>query len=247
MADQLDLRQQVRTQEDGFASAVGFQQKLSHRDPRQRIERRSRLVKNQQLGIVDERLGQSDALLHAARELAHVAPGRQLKLELPKRIVGSLSQLRPAHAIERAVKAQQLPGRTVIERYVLRQKSYPRPRGCVAKRFCQQMARARRRAHEAEREVNGGRLPCPIRPEEAEDLSPLERESEAIECAYPPARPWNAIVLGHVLVIQHSSHSDRQKVWDRKHGPSDGGIGIADLQVRVPPLLILSSRTAFRP
>src|SRR5664279_2097105 len=173
MADQLDLRQQVRTQEDGFASAVGFQQKLSHRDPRQRIERRSRLVKNQQLGIVDQRLGQSDALLHAARELAHVAPGLQFELDLAQHLVASLSQLRLAHAIESAVKTQQLPGRTVIQGHVLGEKPYPRPRGCVAKELCQQMARARGRAHEAEREVNGGRLPCPIWPEEAEDLSPV--------------------------------------------------------------------------
>src|ERR1019366_9496044 len=158
MADQLDLGQQMRTQEDGLAGAVGFQQKLSHRNPRQRIERRSWLVENQQLGIVDERLGQSDALPHAAGELAHVAPGLQFELDLPKRLVASLSQLRLAHAIERAVKAQQLPGRTVIERYVLRQKSYPRPSRRAAKGLCQQMARARGRAHEAERELNVGRL-----------------------------------------------------------------------------------------
>ena len=82
MADQFDLRQQMRTEKDGFAGAIGFQQQLAHRDPRQRIERRSWLVEDQQLGIVDQRLRQTDALLHSAGELGHIAAGFQFELNL---------------------------------------------------------------------------------------------------------------------------------------------------------------------
>ena len=64
----------VRDEEHGLRVAPPDPAQLVLQDaPRLRIERAERLVHQQHLGLAGERLGDRDALLHAARELARIA------------------------------------------------------------------------------------------------------------------------------------------------------------------------------
>src|SRR5215472_8749905 len=78
---------------DRFSDVVGHvDNRLARRPPHlgkeplhliacQRIERRERLVHKQHRGIVSERAGDRDPLLHAAREMMRIGAGEILKLD----------------------------------------------------------------------------------------------------------------------------------------------------------------------
>ena len=74
VADALDLAEQVRGHHDGDAELVaGPPDQLEHLVATGRIEAVRRLVEEEQPRVVDERLGQLDALLHAGRVAADLA------------------------------------------------------------------------------------------------------------------------------------------------------------------------------
>ena len=69
-AEQLGVRQDVRAEENRPALVAQLQDQLAHVAAADRIETRHRLVEDDELGIVDERLREPDALHHALRVLA---------------------------------------------------------------------------------------------------------------------------------------------------------------------------------
>src|SRR5260370_38662662 len=123
---------------------------------------------------MDQRLSRCDALLHAAGELRNVAVREHLQPQLTQNLATAKPKAIRTHPIERAVEAQQFIRWPVIEGDVLRQKADSSARLRVAKGFAQQLPSAGRGAHEPERQVDSGCLPCPIRPEETEHFATLE-------------------------------------------------------------------------
>jgi hypothetical protein len=76
VADQLDLAQQVRVQQHrGSAVAQLFEQQ-AHGAAAGRVERARRLVQQQEGRRADQRLGDSQTLLHALRHRLHTAVAR---------------------------------------------------------------------------------------------------------------------------------------------------------------------------
>ena len=76
-----------------------------------RIEPRGGLIKNENLGIGEQRGRDSDALDHAARELAHAAVccvGKTYQLE---QLVASPRDVVLTHSLQGAHVAQERPGR----------------------------------------------------------------------------------------------------------------------------------------
>ena len=65
VADRFDFAQFVRGEENGFALVFQPLDDFAHFHAAQRVQAAGRFVENQQIGIVDQRLGQADALLHA--------------------------------------------------------------------------------------------------------------------------------------------------------------------------------------
>ena len=65
VADGFNLAEFVRRKEHGFALVLQALDDFADLHAAQRVEAAGRLVENQQIGIVDERLSQADALLHA--------------------------------------------------------------------------------------------------------------------------------------------------------------------------------------
>jgi hypothetical protein len=74
IADFGQVRQDVRGEKDGFSHSLELLEDLPDFNARPGIESGSRLVENQHLGIVDQRAGQSQALLHSARERVNEGP-----------------------------------------------------------------------------------------------------------------------------------------------------------------------------
>src|SRR5437867_3567015 len=79
IAHQLDLRQQVRTEKDGFSFFPSLQEKLANCDSGQRVQGRSWFVQNKQVRIIYQSLCQANALQHASRKLTHIASGLVLQ------------------------------------------------------------------------------------------------------------------------------------------------------------------------
>src|SRR5689334_24904 len=98
----------MRAQENGFAGIPRRQQQLTNHDPRQWIQSRSRLVKNQQLRIIDHSLGQTYTLQHATGELAGVAASLILQSNNLQNFSRPAHKTTSRHTVECAVEADQL-------------------------------------------------------------------------------------------------------------------------------------------
>ena len=73
-AQRLGVRQHVRAEEHGAAAIAQRQDQLANIAPAERIEPRHRLVEEDDLGLVDQRLRDADALQHPFRELPQLQP-----------------------------------------------------------------------------------------------------------------------------------------------------------------------------
>ena len=73
-AERFGVAQHVRAEEHGAAAIAQPEDQRADVAAAERIEARHRLVEDHQLGIVDERLRDADALQHALRELAELQP-----------------------------------------------------------------------------------------------------------------------------------------------------------------------------
>ena len=73
-AQRFGVRQHVRAEEHRASAIAQRQNEIAHFAPAERIETRHRLVEKHDFGIVDQRLGDADALQHALRELAQLQP-----------------------------------------------------------------------------------------------------------------------------------------------------------------------------
>ena len=74
IAQRLGVGQDVRAEEHGAAARAKREDQIAHVTTAQRIEARHRLVEEHDLGIVQQRLRQADALDHAFRELPQPQP-----------------------------------------------------------------------------------------------------------------------------------------------------------------------------
>ena len=71
-AQLLELGQDVAADDDGLAHRTELAEELAKLDPRARVETGRRLVEEQHLRVVDERVGEAQPLLHAARQVLDV-------------------------------------------------------------------------------------------------------------------------------------------------------------------------------
>ena len=85
----------------------------------ERIERRERLVHQQHGGIVGQRAGDGDPLLHAAGEMVRIGIGELLQLDQPELLQRDLLALGPGHALhlqpEGDVAQRRAPGEQLGE------------------------------------------------------------------------------------------------------------------------------------
>src|SRR5436190_18144951 len=95
IAYQFYFRKQVRTEKYCFALISKPEQQLANRYASSRIKRRCRLIENQQLRIVYQRLRESHPLQHTAGDLADTSSRLRVKIHSLKRRLHASIERRP--------------------------------------------------------------------------------------------------------------------------------------------------------
>ena len=91
VADILHVRQQVTRQDDRLAALGERENQILDFAAADRVEPGGRLVEDDQVGVVDERLRQADAALHALREFADVTPPGVVQPDHLDQLLGALA------------------------------------------------------------------------------------------------------------------------------------------------------------
>jgi hypothetical protein len=207
-AQRLGVAQDVRAEEDGASAIAQPENQRSHVAAPERIETRHRLVEDHELGIVDERLRDADALEHPLREF----PELQLPLradahfvEQPARADAAIGAAIAEEAGE--VREQLLGSQVVVEERVFRKVTDALLDADVADRPAEHLRAARRRKHQLHQQLQRRRLARAVRPEKPEHLAGLDVEREAAEGAVGPLPPEsNRVVFGEVERGERGGH-----------------------------------------
>ena len=178
VADPFDLAQLVAGDEDGSALALELQNEFTDVLVGQGVEACGGLVEKHQLGVVDEALGKTDALLHALGVLGdrpvHVVcqvysveqpPAKVVVLDLEERRI-ELHDLEPGHVL-----VVVRPFRDVAEVFV-----------CVdvAGGLSENPRVSGRRVDDSKKYLDRRGLSGAVRPQEAVNLAGLDREVEIV-------------------------------------------------------------------
>ncbi len=86
-----DVAEDVRVEQHRLAALVQALDDALHLDAADRVEPRHRLVEQHQLRVVDERLGDADALQHALGVLAQVRVRRRLEADVAEKLLDALA------------------------------------------------------------------------------------------------------------------------------------------------------------
>ena len=181
-AELLELGQDVAADQDRLAQRPQLPEELPQLDPGPRVEARRRLVQEQDLGIVDQRMGQAEALLHAPRE----------PLDVGLALVGEVDQLQEIaddplpgggrEAVAAGEEVEVLPDPHVVvdpERVRHEAEDATDLVGVPAHRPAGDLGLAGRRLEERGQDPEGRRLAGAVGPDQAEDLALLDVEVEA--------------------------------------------------------------------
>ena len=170
--------------EEGLAAGGQIEQQLAHLDARLRVEAVGRLVEDQHFRVVQQRPGDSHALLHAVaqrldvqivegacpRQLQHLAdPPRPVPPRQAERRSEKVEVLADAHVVIRTEHIRHVADQPL---------DLPRLRDAVGPG---DRRRAARRPGQADEDLDGRRLARAVRPHEAEDLPSLHGQGQTVQ------------------------------------------------------------------
>lgn len=197
LADALDLGQHVRTEEDRLPALAGFVDHVVELALRERVETAGRLVEDQELGLVHERLDQSEPALVAGREVAGAA--REVEA------LGERRHLRSVDAVAQTAEVAQglVTGQPRVQRVLPGEVADTAADGdAVAVRMqTEHLGGPRRRPDKVEQEADGRRLADAVGPEEAEHGA--GRDDREIQADHAAAA---AVLRGQASGLDHLSH-----------------------------------------
>ena len=179
------LVDEVSRDEDGDLVAAGqLDQVLPEAVPCHRVHTRGRLVEDQQVGPVDQRHGELQALPLSQRERVGQRVHDRIEAEPLGRLVDALRDLVLRHLEELGVQDQVLPHRQLgVEREGLRHVADLAADGDVIgiDRLAQQPGLPLGGRQQAAQHLHRRRLAAAVGAEEAEDLPPLDPEADVID------------------------------------------------------------------
>ena len=213
VAQLLGLVHVVRGQDQRHALLLEPEQPVPHHVPGLRIQAGRRLVQEQDLGLVDQRPGDGEAALHAARQRLDlvIGPLGQLhEVQQPRRALGDDG---PRQAEVPAVDQEVLPdGQLHVQGVLLRHDAEPGPdRRAVGHRVHaqdRQLAPARRR--DAADHPHGRGLAGAVRAEEAERLTPPELEIDPVHGGEITEPLGQVVSANKDLRFRHARDTTRQ-------------------------------------
>ena len=185
VADRLDLAEQVARQHDRQTTLVDeLAQEVEDLDDAERIDRGRRLVEDQQVRRLDQRVGDAEPLAHAARVLLDRVVGPIGQPDLLEDLVDGRLGLVAPQPVEAGRVAQVLAaGQSAVEADRVGQVADPaldlaRLPGRVEAHHA---GLARCRLGQAEQHQDRRRLAGPVLPEQAEDLARVDRQVELVD------------------------------------------------------------------
>ena len=135
VAHPLDLGQQVRVEDDRRATVARRADDGPDVDPADRVERRGRLVEQDQLRVPEQRDAQPEPLLHPLREAAHRVVGTVGQADPVERLVDGSAAIGRGDPAELGVEREDLAGvQPGLVAEQLGQVADPRARRAVAER-----------------------------------------------------------------------------------------------------------------
>ena len=181
VADLLDLVQQVRGEEDRGAAGAELAHQLAHVLHALRVEAAGGLVEDHELGRVDERVGDAEALLHAVRVVADLGVGALAQADDVEHLVDARlvdSAVEAAHEAQVLARAHvAVEGRHLDEAADVAQGLLLVARHLMV----EHLGVAAGRVDEADDHADGRRLAGPVGAEEAEDVAAAHGEAEVVD------------------------------------------------------------------
>src|SRR5439155_1539057 len=180
VADELDLAQEVRVEQDGDAAAAKLLEQLADGAAPDRIERARRLVQEQERRRADQRLRDAEPLLHALRHLLHAAATRIREADQPQQLVPLVRAA--ARSGEALVQLQHLVGGIPArEAEELREVAQRAARLARAGGQPADLGGAAGRADEAAGDLDERRLAGAVGPEQSDQLALANLEIDPSE------------------------------------------------------------------
>jgi hypothetical protein len=196
VADALDLGQQMRVQDHGRSPIARRTDDRADVGATDRIERRRRLVQEDQLRLAEERDAETEPLLHALREVVDGIVGAVGEADLVERLGGGGRPLARGHAGKFGVECQDLacpePG-LVAEQF--RQVADAGAGRAIANRGAEDLAGPARGAHEPQDELDRRGLARPVRSEQAHQLAAADSQAQGVERGRPAVSLGDAVEL----------------------------------------------------
>ena len=119
VAHQFDLAEQVRIDEDGFALVFELLKEGANFAAAHRIDAVGRLIQKNHVGIVKERLGNSQALLHALGVSPDLVMHPTFESDQLQHFGDAFLALGPGHAQQAAVEFQQAVSAMIVRKAVI--------------------------------------------------------------------------------------------------------------------------------
>src|SRR6266542_4469349 len=168
-----------------------------------RVEPAHRLVEDQQARLVDQRADEAELLTHTARVVARHTMAHIPEIERAEQLLHA--QLRLLKAMQPGKEAHQLPSAhlRVLDRLFGNHADLALEREVVwPDRFTMDQDPAAGRADQAQKHMDGGRLPSAVGAEKAVDLAGPNIEAQAVD------RQVILVSLGEILGLDHPPPAD---------------------------------------
>ena len=173
-------------EEDGFALVLEALDDLADLHAAERIEAAGGLVEDQQVGIVDQRLGQADALLHALGVGLDGALAGVFQLDQLEQLVNAAVRLGARDAEDARVEAEQfLGGEELVVVGQLGQVADALAGDGLAHVHAEQEGGAAGGVDEAQQHVHGGGLAGAVGAEKAKDFAGADAQVEVVDGHFP--------------------------------------------------------------
>ena len=167
-----------------FASAGQCEDEILHLATANRVQPRRRFIEDDEIRIVDERLRQPDAALHALGEFADRARARLRQSHHVQQLLRALLSFAGREVKEMPEEIQRLVRvEEAIQIRFLRQITDARLGGDVARRLAEDLNVAARGIEQAQEQLHRRGFPRAIRPEQSEHLALAHLEIHAIDRA----------------------------------------------------------------
>ena len=224
-------------EEDRLATASECENDILHLAATDRIQSCRRLVEDDQIRIVDQRLGQADSTLHPFRKLAHRPCVGLAQADHLEQLSGSFAAFLFLKLEELSEKIECLLGiQKSVEVGLFGQVTDLRLGSHMTRRMAENLDMPLGGVEEPEQHLNGGRLPGSVGSQETENLTSANLEIDIVHRARLRSSPEVIEDLGQPTHRDHHLARGKRTPWwlrNRRAGES-----------RIHTLTIVGSNTS---